>query len=660
MPEQEALNGSANSRWLRWKRRLPVIFGAIAVVAACVAIKNIGGRPEAGAQAPARIPPAGKAAPIAGPQTPVQIVAAVNGEEISRQQLGQECMAVYGKEVLESMVNKRLIVQCCKERNIVVTAKDVSDEIDRMAKKFNIPTEQYLGMLKQERGIKPDQYANDIVWPMLALRRLAKDKIVPTAAEVQEAFESQYGEAVKARLIVVDQPTMAAQIRAKIAANPEEFAVLAKQYSQDPSRSVGGMIQPIRRHIGNPAIETAAFEMTQENEISPVIPIQPSAGSDAAAAPTQYVILKCEGRMDPMKVNRELIEPRLRESIVERKLRTVAADIFQQLQEQTKVVNIYNDPELRQRIPGAVALINNEQLSVRDLAEECVLRHGKEVLEGTISRSLLEQALKRENLQVTKQEMETEVARAAIAMGKVHADGTADVDGWLKMVTEEQGLPQEVYFRDSVWPSVALKKLTGEVAISEADMQKGFEANYGQRVRCRAIVLTNQRKAQEVWEQASNNPTPEFFGKLAEQYSIEAASKSLQGQVPPIQKHGGQPLVEAEAFRLKPGELSSIVQVGDKYIILLCEGYTQPTKVRFEEVAAAIRADIHEKKQRLAMAEKFNSLKDGAQIDNFLAGTTQTPNKRASLNRPATTPPVAGQTAGRPNEQSIRQPATRR
>jgi hypothetical protein len=54
-----------------------------------------------------------------------------------------------------------------------------------------------------ERHISVDHYANDIVWPTLALKKLAADHLKPTAAELQEAFDAQYGEAVKARLIAV-------------------------------------------------------------------------------------------------------------------------------------------------------------------------------------------------------------------------------------------------------------------------------------------------------------------------------------------------------------------------------------------------------------------------------------------------------------------------
>ena len=117
----------------------------------------------------------------------------------------------------------------------------------------------------------------------------------------------------------------------------------------------------------------------------------------------------------------------------------------------------------------------------------------------------------------------------------------------------------------------------------------------------------------------------EAFGELAGQYSIEAGSRSLGGKVEPIKKNGGQPLLEHEAFSLKPGELSGVIQAGDKYIILLCEKYIAPVPVEFAKVRAILAQNIREKKVRMAMATYFETLQDGASIDNFVAHTSKSP-----------------------------------
>jgi hypothetical protein len=279
-------------------------------------------------------------------------------------------------------------------------------------------------------------------------------------------------------------------------------------------------------------------------------------------------------------------------------------------------------------MPGVAATINQQTITIRELAEECIDRHGTDVIEGAVNRKLLDQAMRKKNLKLTDADLNDEIARAAISMGQTKPDGKPDVDAWLALVLKNENISREIYVHDEVWPSVALKKLVGNsVEITQEDLKRGYDANYGPKVQCRAIVVNNERRAQEVWEKARENPTVKNFGDLAEQYSIEAGSRSLRGEVPPIRKNGGQPLLEKEAFTLKPGELSGVVQVAGNYVILFCEGYTKPIKTTYEEVKDMLYRDIQEKKMRLAMAKTFDGLKDEARIDNFLTGNIKAPKR---------------------------------
>jgi parvulin-like peptidyl-prolyl isomerase len=537
------------------------------------------------------------------------------------------------KEVLNQLVEKQVLLAEAQKQNITISNKEVDDEINRLARKFNLPPDQWLKMLKQERGISATQYAQDIVWPTLALRKLAASKLTVSPEEMNEAYEAEFGSAVQARMIVCEDPNIAKQVLAKAKANPDDFGNLAKEYSVDVNTaSTKGMIPPIRRHVGDKTVEDVAFGL-REGEVSPII-----------AVGNQHIILRCETIIPARHINPEDVRERLEDGIRERKLRAAAAEVFQSLQKQAHVENVYNDPAKSKQMPGVAAIINERKITVRDLAEECIERHGTEVLDAFIHRRILEQALAKRKLAVTDEDIEAEIGRAAVAAGKVTKSGQPDVQAWLQIVTQNQEVTVDAYIRDAVWPSVALKHLSGEnVQVTDEDLHKGYEANYGPRVRCLAIVLPNQRKAQEVWELAREKPTPEYFGELAEEYSIEPASRALRGRVPPIQKWGGQPIIEKEAFALKPGELSSIIQTGDKYVVLLCEGRTDPTKVKFDEVRETIYEDLHEKKLRMAMAEEFDRLNDSAQIDNYLAGTMQSPKKNAAAAQPSgAVQPVSG------------------
>jgi parvulin-like peptidyl-prolyl isomerase len=77
--------------------------------------------------------------------------------------------------------------------------------------------------------------------------------------------------------------------------------------------------------------------------------------------------------------------------------------------------------------------------------------------------------------------------------------------------------------------------------------------------------------------------------------------------------------LEEEAFSLKTGEISKVVQVGQYYIILYCQGMTQPAVTEFAAVKDFLHQDILEKKTRLAMEDEYTSVRSDAQIDTFPA-----------------------------------------
>lgn len=615
--------GGAHVRLVRVLRRAGWFVSGMAVVGVCLVVRWYAPAGSAVAKPPATAVKKASAIerattpPDSAPNAPVAktnpIAAIVNNEPITRDELARECLVHYGADVLESMVNRSLIQAACAQRNIVITDQQVDEEIDRMARKFAQPKDQWLKILEKERGVKPARYARDIIWPTLALRELAKHQLQVTRQEIDQAFEREFGPAVKVRLIAIDSAEKARQVHAQALAKPDEFPALAKKYSQDTnSASAYGLIQPIRHHMGDPNLEKAAFAL-KKGEISKIVPVG-----------EMHVFIKCEEHMPQSKgVDRAKMEPLLVEALKDRKLRGAASEVFKQLQADAVVENVYNDPVKSKQMPGVAATINGQKITMRELLEECSDRHGRDVLEGTINRKLLDQAIRKKNLKITDADLQAEIARAALSMGKTKEQGKPDIEGWLEHVTKTQNISREVYMRDEVWPSVALKKLIGDnMQITKEDLQRGYEANYGPKVRCRAIVLNNQRRAQEVWEKARQNPTIHNFGDLAEQYSIEAGSRTLRGEVPPIQRHGGQPLLEQEAFSLsedKDNQLSGIVQVGSTYVILFYEGRTTPIKTSLEEVKDLLYRDIHEKKLRVEMAKTFDKLKEDSHVDNFLA-----------------------------------------
>lgn len=640
----------AGRQW-RYAREIGAAAG---IVVAAVAWRFSGGGSAADAEPPRTAVARGPAPAATGPATGTEPAALVNGVVIPRDRLAAECLGRHGEVVLEAIVNRRLIEQACRTAGVTVTAADVDAEIDAMAKRFKLPREKWIDLIRQERGVTPRQYAEEIVWPMIALKRLASAAVEPAPEEIQEAFEKQFGPAVKARIIVSRTRADAERVRAQALAAPDDFPALARRHSVDVgSASVNGWVQPIRLHSGAPEFDRAAFAL-REGQISDVVQVA-----------DQFIVIKCEGHLPADAVKLADVRSRLAEELRERKGRQASSDVFRRIQDAAKVENVLNDPAKAAARPGVAAVVNGEPVPVDLVRDACLDRHGADVLEVLVTRTLVEQALATAKQSVSQADIDAEIARAAESLGFRRPDGTSDVTTYMERMAKDERMPLRYYVEDVVRPSVGLKKLVGAVPVTQEDLDRAFAATFGPRARCRIIVLDSQRRAQEVWQLARQNPTAEHVGDLAERCSVDPTTKALRGEVPPIRRFGGQPALEREAFALKPGELSGVVQVADRFMVIFCEGFTEPAAVKPAEVRGELHADILEKKQRIEMARYFSHLRESAAIDNLLAGTSQSPTRpNAAAGQPGKGLP--GTTLSRaeaadlakPRAGSVKQPAS--
>ena len=238
-------------------------------------------------QSPAGVQPAAATAPAKSqglpPSSTLQVMAVVNGEQVTRQELGRECIRRYGEEVLESMVNRQLISDACAQKGIQVTDADVSAEIDKVAGRFGLARDRWLTLLREERGFSEEQYRREVLWPMLALRQLVAAEIDVTEADMRKALESEFGAKVRCRLIAVDNPQKAEQARTQVLADPNSFGEVSKKFTVEPGVAAAyGVIPPIRRHLGDPALEQVAFNL------------KPGQISEVVHVANMFYILKCE------------------------------------------------------------------------------------------------------------------------------------------------------------------------------------------------------------------------------------------------------------------------------------------------------------------------------------------------------------------------------
>ncbi len=237
-----------------------------------------------------------------------QIVATVNGQIIKKGEYKQELDTTYRrfheagqmidgsmfeqlkKEVLESLINLILMDDYSKELSLAVDASDVEKHYQKAVSNY-ASKRAYREALKKAGITESDLRAR--IKRTLAAKMVVKEhvypKIIVTDEEVknyyeENAYEFEHDVQVHAAHILIKVPPFADKdfrqkakqrilsIKEKIEAG-EDFAQLAKTYSEGPSKVNGGDIGYFGTAQMAPSFETAAFSL-KPGEVSDVVTTQ--------------------------------------------------------------------------------------------------------------------------------------------------------------------------------------------------------------------------------------------------------------------------------------------------------------------------------------------------------------------------------------------------
>ncbi len=165
----------------------------------------------------------------------------------------------------------------------------------------HVSREVWLRTLDKERGISPATYARDIIYPSLALRKLAEPRVQVTEQDMKDAFEANFGPRLRCRMIMTNDIRKASEIWEEARKNPAGFEKMAQERSLDSAtRSFGGLLpDPIARHAVPREVSDAAFAQLVDGDPADKNPAHKPKDGDITG-PIQvnegaWVILKREG-----------------------------------------------------------------------------------------------------------------------------------------------------------------------------------------------------------------------------------------------------------------------------------------------------------------------------------------------------------------------------
>lgn len=218
------------------------------------------------------------------------------------------------KEVLRQMIREKLTAQEVARLKIAVSDSEVEEAVESVQKANNVTRQQLEAMLKQE-GRTLDQFKKMIRQDLERARlieRVLKFKTVITDDQVQAALSRQVQSLDEERHLAViflsapsaPEARQTVRLKAQEILNRirkgENFADLARAYSQGPGAQDGGDIGSIKAKDMAPGLEQATRDL------------QPGQVSDVLESANGFYVVKL---LDVKRPNPGIVDERVKEKV---------------------------------------------------------------------------------------------------------------------------------------------------------------------------------------------------------------------------------------------------------------------------------------------------------------------------------------------------------
>jgi hypothetical protein len=607
----------------------------LALAAVCVAVLAGAGwgvrraflRAATAPSAPLAVP----AAPTAIPEVPPsgsdytrRVVAYVyENEPVTRAELGEYLIARHGPEKLSVLVNRGIVEQACRARGIEVTAGEVESALAESAQGMNMDRAAFQKNFLSRYRMNITEWKEEVLRPRLLLTKLCRDQVSVTAEELQRAFEANYGEKIECRIILYPNDEKGEGYKQALAeygtirASAEAFEKKAKSQYRSDLAGCGGRIKPFGRYeMEDDVLDRHAFAL-RPGEISEVI--QSRQGP---------VVLWCLSRRPPdTSVHLNDVRDKLVKDLLEKKVHLKMQLEVDALKKQAQPTFLLKRPSpgsapvmpagSGEPQPNQVVAVYNGNIPItrEELGEYLITCFGEESVDFLVNRRIIDKECAALGIQVSEQEIDAAFKEALAKLGAAVNRPDLDEKVFVKEYLGQHRKTLYEYREDALRPSLLLAKMCRDrVRVTDEDLRKTFEAHYGEQVECRMILWPPDQLKFAMQEYLRLQHSEEAFARKAKEQPC--ANLAMHGgRLPRFGRFtdlGNEQLVEA-AFRLQPGEVSSLIGTPQGQVILKCDRrIPAQTGVTLEQVRPQLEQEVFERKVQLELGVVFNQLKEKA------------------------------------------------
>ncbi|WP_273124033.1 foldase protein PrsA [Bacillus weihaiensis] len=259
-----------------------------------------------------------------------------------------------------------------------------------------------------------------------------------------------------------------------------------------------------------------------------------------------------------------------------------------------------------------VAKVGSESVTKDDLYAFFVSQNGEAALDSLITKSIIEQEAKKQEVKVSDEEVEAEVDELVLSYGG---------EEMFNQTLATSGLTMEDVFEDMKLNLQIEKLVESRIDVTEEELQTYFDENKEsfaktKQIKASHILVEDEDTANEVKDKLNAG---QDFIELAQEYSTDTASAESGGDLGYFGEGSMVAEFEEAAFSMKVDEVSEPVKTEYGYHIIKVTDIQEASEASFNESKEEITTILTDEKMSTEYPIWLEEKKEEYDVKNYLS-----------------------------------------